>query len=238
MKRLFALGVIIGLAGFVATSPAAPTEKNKNKAALQELQDFVGGWKGSAGNKLVLAPRDKFWEEKISWGWKFKGDDCWMVIAFDGGKFLKTAEVKYVPATKKFQLVGTAPDGKTKLTFNGTYKDDKLTFERTDPDSKDTQRIRFNLAAEGIRLIYQVDRKAEGGTIWKMEFASQQTKLGESLAKTEKGPECVVSGGRGTTPVTFGGETFYVCCSGCADAFRENAKKYVDEFKAKKGKKK
>jgi YHS domain-containing protein len=34
------------------------------------------------------------------------------------------------------------------------------------------------------------------------------------------------------------GETFYVCCSGCRDAFNENPKKYVDEFKAaKKGQK-
>ena len=51
-----------------------------------------------------------------------------------------------------------------------------------------------------------------------------------------KAPECVVSGGRGTTPVQYMGETFYVCCSGCADAFKENPKKYVEEFKAKKKK--
>ena len=36
--------------------------------------------------------------------------------------------------------------------------------------------------------------------------------------------------------VQYMGETFYVCCSGCADAFKENPKKYVDEFKAKKKK--
>lgn len=238
MKRLMALGVIIGLTGLVATSPAAPTEKSKNKAALQELHEFVGGWKGTGGPKLKPGPRDPFWSETVQWGWRFKGDDCWMTMAFQGGKFLKTAELRFLPDKKKYELVGTTPDGKKKLTFLGTFKDDALTFTRTDADTSDTQRIRVNLAGDGIRLIYQVDRQAEGGTIWKPEFAVQTTKIGESLAKTEKGPECVVSGGRGTTAVAFGGETFYVCCSGCADAFRESPKKYVDEFKAKKGKKK
>ncbi|MBU6293541.1 MAG: YHS domain-containing protein, partial [Planctomycetes bacterium] len=40
----------------------------------------------------------------------------------------------------------------------------------------------------------------------------------------------------GTSTVSYKGETFYVCCSGCRDAFNENPEKYVKEFKAKKGK--
>jgi hypothetical protein len=237
MKRLIALMLAIGLLGTVATTMAAP--ENKVKTALQELHEFVGGWKGSGSTVLRPGPRDKFWEEKVSWGWKFKGDDCWMVVKFKGGKFLDSAEVKYSPEKKKYLLIGTPPGAKEPVTFEGKWESDdsRLTFERTDPTSKETQRVRINLAAEGIRLIYQVDRKTAGGTIWKMEFASQQTKEGESLARTEKGPECVVSGGRGTSAVTYGGETFYICCSGCADAFKENPKKYVDEFKAKKKKK-
>ena len=59
---------------------------------------------------------------------------------------------------------------------------------------------------------------------------------GESLGKTEKKNECVVSGGTGTMPITYKGETFYVCCSGCRDEFNSNPEKYVKEFKAKKGK--
>jgi hypothetical protein len=237
MKRLMALTLAIGLLGTVATTMAAP--ENKVKTALQELHEFVGGWKGSGSTVLKPGPRDKFWEEKVSWGWKFKGDDCWMVVKFKGGKFLDSAEVKYSPEKKKYLLIATPMDAKEPVTFEGKWDSDdsRLTFLRTDPKTKETQRVRINLAAEGIRLIYLVDRQAAGGTIWKMEFASQQTKEGESLARTEKGPECVVSGGRGTSAVSYGGETFYICCSGCADAFKENPKKYVDEFKAKKKKK-
>jgi hypothetical protein len=63
------------------------------------------------------------------------------------------------------------------------------------------------------------------------------TRIGESLGKREKKNECVVSGGVGTMVVTHKGESFYVCCSGCADAFKENPEKYIAEFKAKKAKK-
>ena len=32
----------------------------------------------------------------------------------------------------------------------------------------------------------------------------------------------------------YKGETFWVCCSGCRDAFNENPEKFIKEFKAKK----
>ena len=37
--------------------------------------------------------------------------------------------------------------------------------------------------------------------------------------------------------VTYKGETFYVCCSGCRDAFNENPEKFIKEYEAKKNKK-
>ncbi len=133
-------------------------------------------------------------------------------------------------------MTGTPVEGKEKLVFEGALSDDKLVFERTDPKTKDVQRLRMNLAAEGIRLMYNVERRTETGTFWKLEYMVATTKEGEALAgKKAKGPECVVSGGLGTMTVSYNGETFYVCCTGCRDAFNENPKKYVDEFKKAKG---
>jgi YHS domain-containing protein len=231
------MGLMIGLVG---TMVAAPTEEKGDKAkameGLRELSEFIGGWKGSGSNKLKPSRTDPFWAEKIDWSWRFKGDDVWLGITTDGGKFMKTGELRYLPGKSVYQLTAHTPEGKD-LVFEGTYKDEKLVLTRTDAGTKEVQQVKMNTAAEGIRFVYQVERKSPGGTIWKSEFAVATTKLGESLSKTEKVNECVVSGGKGTTAVTFGGETFYVCCSGCADAFKENPKKYVDEFKAKKAKK-
>src|SRR5262249_49255258 len=139
--------------------------------------------------------------------------------------------IRYLPKTKKFQLTGTPADGKSKLIFDGTLKDEKLTFERTDPKTKEVQQILMNTAAEGVRFVYQVKRKT--GTLWKLEYMVAATKVGESLGKKEKGPECIVSGGRGTMTVSHKGETYYVCCSGCRDEFNANPTKYIEEWKKK-----
>ena len=62
------------------------------------------------------------------------------------------------------------------------------------------------------------------------------TREGESLAGAAKSnaPECVVSGGLGTMKVMHKGETYYVCCSGCLEAFKDDPEKYIKEFKEKK----
>lgn len=236
MTRLFVLGLTVGVLLFVSDTSAAPADQAKE--ALRELQDFIGGWKGSGSKRLNPSPRDTFWSENVRWNWRFQGDDCWLQVEFDGGKLFKSAEIRYRADKKTYRMTATPVEGKEKLVFDGTLRDEKLTFERGDDKAKEVQRIRMNTAAEGVRFIYIVDRKSEGGTIWRTEAMVQSTKEGQSLArKGKKGPECVVSGGLGTTPVSYMGETFYVCCSGCAEAFKENPKKYVDEFKARKGKK-
>ena len=33
-------------------------------------------------------------------------------------------------------------------------------------------------------------------------------------------------------PVAYQGKTYYVCCSGCRDAFRDDPEKYIKEFEA------
>jgi YHS domain len=62
-------------------------------------------------------------------------------------------------------------------------------------------------------------------------------KVGESLGAKEKKNLCIVTGGLGTSTVMYKGQTFYVCCSGCRDAFNENPEKFIKEWEAKKNKK-
>jgi hypothetical protein len=238
MKRWVPYGLVVGLLVLGLSAPAAPsTDRAKAKEALKELHDFIGSWEGTGGpDKPKPGPRDPFWTETIGWSWRFKGDDAWMVLDVKGGKFLKGGEVRYLPAKKAYQLTATTADGK-KLVFEGKLKDQVLTFERQDPATKDVQQFKINSAADGDRLIYRVWSRADGGTVWRKDYLVAATRKGVSLAIREKKPECVVSGGLGTSTVSYMSETYYVCCSGCADAFRENPKKYVDEYKAKKGKK-
>ena len=59
----------------------------------------------------------------------------------------------------------------------------------------------------------------------------------EGLAEGMKKNECIVTGGLGTIAITYKGQTYYVCCTGCRDAFNENPEKFIKEWEAKKAKK-
>jgi YHS domain-containing protein len=238
MKRLLALTLVLSPPLLATRANFAGDDKAEIMEGLQSLQDFIGQWHANGSpDKPRIDPRDAIWQETLNWAWRFKGDDAWLTLQIKGGKLLKSGELHYLPAKKKYQLTLTGTDDK-KRTFDGELKNETLRFEYTDADTKEVQQITMNTAADGVRFIYRIGHKAAGSTLLRKDYLVAATKEGESLASKEKKIECVVSGGLGTIPVSYKGETFYVCCSGCRDAFNENPEKFIAEFKAKKSGKK
>jgi hypothetical protein len=206
------------------------------KAALQALNDFIGDWRGTGGPDRPRPDPKESWAETIAWSWRFKAPDAWLQFDIKGGKYLSRGEVRYLPAKKAYEL--TAADAKQqKMIFEGKL-DSKgyLTFERIDPGTGETQQLVMNSAGDGVRFVYRYAVRPKGRTVFTKVYQVAASKEGESLAGSGKKNECVVTGGTGTTAVTFMGETFYVCCSGCRDAFNEEPAKYVAAFKEKKKK--
>ena len=61
------------------------------------------------------------------------------------------------------------------------------------------------------------------------------TREGTRLAQAGAGgPECVVTGGLGTMQVSYKGKTYYVCCSGCKQAFDDDPEGILADFAARK----
>ncbi len=234
-----ALSLLIGwISLFVPAWAAEEGDKSDAKEALKELQEFIGGWKGNGGpDKPRPSPRDPVWSENVSWSWHFKGDDAWLSMTIKDGKLFQSGELRYLPKKKLYELT-LIDKAKKQLVFEGKIDRDILKLQRVNPDTKATEQITMNTAAEGDRFIYHVAHKNQGTTIWSKDYLVAFTREGVSLGKVDKKNECVVSGGLGTIAVSYKGETYYVCCSGCADAFKENPEKYINEYKAKKAGKK
>jgi hypothetical protein len=229
--RIFLGGVLLTAACYAATAGPGG-DASAAKEALQELQEFVGGWKGSGTTE-----RDKtaIWKENAAWSWKFKGEDSWLVVEFKDSKIYKSGELRYLPDKKVYKLTMTDKMDKA-LEFKGTLKKTTLTLERVDPDTKEGQQLKINTAGGGDRLVFTYLVKPVNRTAFNQEWQIGLTREGVSLAGGKKGPECIVTGGLGTTAVTYKGATYYVCCSGCRDAFNENPAKYIAEYEAKKKK--
>ena len=231
MKSLLRLGMCAMLLSGLCLSARSD---NASKEALAQLHEFIGKWNGNgtpAGKKNAVG-----WKESFSWGWRFKGDDAWLTLEVEGGKYLKSGELRWDDAKKVFKFTATTKEGQ-KQEFEGVYKKENLTLERLDPKTNERQQFTMNTAAEGIRFNINYKKASGGGKLFSAQYSVQANKDGESLAASKESKNlCVVSGGAGTMTVSYKGESFYVCCSGCRDAFNENPEKYIKEFKAKKAK--
>jgi hypothetical protein len=228
MKQTLVLFLLIGF-----TLAADASDKQTPKQALQALNDLIGNWRGTGEpNGTREEKQRQFWQEKISWEWRFKGKDVYLRAAFDKGKHFSAAELRYLPDKERYQLTATTP-AKEKLVFEGTLDKKRLTLERTDEKKKESQRLIMALLHFN-RYVYRYEVKAAERNSFKEIYHVGATKEGVEFAGDDDKPECVVSGGLGTMPVTYKGKTYYVCCSGCRDAFRDEPEKYIKEFEARK----
>lgn len=214
-------------------TPLGAAEPQPSREALEALNDFVGDWKGAGST----SNKKQNWSESLSWGWKFHDNDVSLVVEFRGARDWDKGELRYDPKAGKYRLSIRDSQGKQR-PFEGEYKRGYLTLDHVDAESGETVRLRMNTAAEGLRFVYSVQRKAKGSTIFAPQYQVEMGKVGESLAGAGPERECVVTGGRGTIAVMYQGKTYYVCCSGCRDAFNENPEKILREYAERKKKEK
>jgi hypothetical protein len=207
------------------------------RESLKPFNDLIGSWNGTGEPEGTRAEKMKgFWTETIDWEWQFKGDDAWMKLTFDKGKHFTAGELRFLPEKKQFRLSVTTPEKKT-LVFEGPLESKRLTLDREDPDTKETQRLVFTFL-HANRHLYRYEVRKEGSGVFAKQYQVGATKKGVPFATGgDSYPECIVSGGRGTIPVMYKGKTYHVCCSGCRDEFKDNPEKYIKEFEAKKGQK-
>jgi hypothetical protein len=223
-----ALGLAIAVGGSAYAAETAQ-DRAAAKTALQALNDFVGPWKGTAESK---EGKSEIWKESMSWAWNFKGDTPSLVVDFTDSKQFTKGELKYLPDKKLYQFTVSDKDKKD-LVFEGEYKKRFLTLTRIDATSKDKQVLQMSTNNDGARFVYHYAVQSKGKGLEKKLFQGSLTKEGMSLGSAKRN-ECIVSGGLGTIAVSFMGKTYFVCCSGCRDAFNENPKKFIEEYEKQK----
>jgi YHS domain-containing protein len=222
---------VLGLADVAANAEdqkAKPEDQAKAKKAIQEVQDFIGLWNLEGTQKV--GAKTEAWKEKVTWGWKFKDGDSWMSVQFgdDGkGKYFTAGELKYAVDKKKYQLTLVGTD-KTEQTFEGDLlKSGGLKLERKDPKTGDVYRLTLTTLSDAIKFQLKFEKQDGGKGLFSNVFALNGIKDGESFAGGTKKPECIVSGGAASIPVSYKGKTYYVCCTGCRDEFNANPEKYT-----------
>jgi hypothetical protein len=223
MRIALLSGFFLSLAFLPMADAGKKSGDADEKEGLYALQDFIGGWKGSGG------------AEKASWSWRFKDKDRWMAFDLTNSKLYKSGEVRYLAGKSKYEVTIIDKAGK-KAVFTGEMKKSVLIVERVN-DANDTEQLKLS-SPDGDRLVYELWVKPDGRNIFTRKSQVGYTREGVTFGVEAGGkkPECVVTGGLGTISVSYMGKTYYVCCSGCRDAFNDNPAKIVADYMKKKKK--
>lgn len=229
------LTLLIVLTSIVASAADKSPINEADVKALGEWQTYVGGWRG-AGQPQRGSTKGA-WSETSDWAWKYTADHASIEFVSEGAKHIASGEIAPTKETGVYMLTLLAVGDKQPGTFTGRKNDaGHFVFERSDAPAESVARITFRQVAENNRLLVLYERRPAGESRYVRIAEIGYTRQGIQFASGSDGPECVVTGGRGTITVKHEGQTYYVCCTGCKDLFEADPAGILAEYKAKKAK--
>ncbi len=215
--------------------PAAQASRAAIQEALAEFNPLVGGWRGVG--QPVRNSNKGSWSETAEWIWELKKDHVGIRYAVKDGKHLQSALLTWDPQKKEFELTATLPD-RSERTYRGTHAGTKLTLQSASDDAGDVHQIVITQLNEKRTLVlFQARAKGQQQftRVAEVGYTREGTKLAEERIG---GPECIVTGGKGTMSTVYKGKTYWFCCTGCRDAFTDDPDGIIAQAEEKAAKKK
>ncbi len=169
--------------------------------------------------------------EKGDWAWKLTPDSAALELTVEKGKYLKSATLHPGAEAGTYRMEATLAAG-GKRTFKGKAgARNVVTLSAEGPADEGPARITLTPLHDTRFLMLLESRDAAGdfGRLGEVGY----TRQGVAFAAGDSSPACIVTEGRGTIPVKYKGQTYYVCCSGCKDLFDENPEAILAEAAAK-----
>ena len=190
----------------------------------------VGEWNGVAQPRRGSSAGT--WKESADWAFDFADgtDPTAVELAVDGGKLVETLRIE--PDGESLVAVVTQPETDDAVRLPQTeLSDKKWIFGGRDGDPL---KLTFRKLSD-IRLVLLVE--SPRGSRFTRVAEIGYTRDGERLASSDtSGNVCIVTGGRGTMQVSHDGKTYWVCCTGCQQAFAANPEKVIAAAKARAAK--
>jgi YHS domain-containing protein len=211
--------------GAVGGADETSSGRRRDQAALKTYGSLVGSWRGTG--QPERGKTKGAWLEKASWAWKLTSESAALEVTVERGKYLKSAVLSPGIEPQSYVLVATLADGSTrKFTGNDAGKK-ALILTATEPGTG-VRRITLTPLHE-TRLLVKLEARDPANQLYRQLGEVGYTREGISFAAGESGPICIVTEGRGSMPVTYKGKTYYVCCSGCRDLFKESPESVLAE---------
>jgi hypothetical protein len=228
----------------VQASAKTPAEQlNAIREALKPFQILLGNWKGLSQKTIADQPA---W----AYDWVTDPKSPGLRMTSEKGAYVRDGRLSYLPDSDQFEFKATDADG-TRRAFRGTFIEpirdvagDEKKMQRTyklqltEPEanpSGEQWRVTFN-QQENNRYIFEVERKRGNGPFTRVDTVhTQREGTSFALSETDYGDKtCIISQGLGTISVSYKGQSFWVCCSGCKAAFDDDPEKWIAKWEERK----
>jgi hypothetical protein len=205
-------------------------ESRESLAALQRLNVLIGDWRG-VGQPRRNSNKDA-WTEKAGWVWDLKGAQPALVQTVAEGRLQTQARVEFDPATAEYVVTAISPEG-AQIVYRGQWSENQLVIVAPGSETDPARRITITPRSD-IRVVALHEATEAGKSVYFRVAEIGYTRQGKRLAGAGGGqPQCVVTGGLGTIEVQYKGETYYVCCTGCQQAFKDDPEQILAEYRAR-----
>jgi YHS domain-containing protein len=214
----------------VLTAADATDTRSASQKALKRFNPLIGKWRGVGQPRRGSATGA--WSEKSEWTWEFDKKKNSVAVRYKsaGTKLLADGIFGYDPGTRRFTLQATFAD-KTRRRYTGRADATGTLILESTPDKKN-QVYRLTIRQlNSKRTLVLHERRRTRSTFYTRVAGIGYTRSGTRLAAANTGPLCIVTEGRGTSKVSYKGKTYWVCCSGCRDAFLEDPEGILAEAK-------
>ncbi len=252
-KRRFTPITLGGSSSATETKGDLPDEQKFDNVleALKPLQIMLGKWGGTTFKKIGGFSS----VETLGWVWDLQSNPAQpaLVMNAEKSRYYENARLTYLADKQKYQMTLTNKAGQKRI-YEGTFSvplkkvpgdDDpnimhttyKLSLALVEPaNEKKRAQIILNQQNNNRYMFELYDKRGESYA----RFDTINTRReGTSFAKSDSDygtKTCVISGGLGTSQVTFQGRSYWVCCSGCRKAFDADPEKWIAKYEANKKK--
>ena len=233
LRRTIQISILSVVVALPAIAEKPPVETTKS-AAIQALQDYnvlVGGWRGIGQPKR--GSQSGAWQERVESVWELKPKSSGIRWKIDAGKQWKSAFLSYDEEKQLYALNVELPD-ETSRTYSGKVNEKRLVMESQSKEQQEIHRVTLTVLNEN-RVTMLLEKRPEQQSFFTRVAEIGYQRDGTRLAVAgNSGPECVVTGGLGTITVMHQGKTYYVCCTGCRDAFNDDPEGILSDYKKRK----
>lgn len=200
-------------------------------ARLKPYQNLVGEWRGIGQPRR--GSNQGAWQETVASAWQIRGEHPGIAWTVTEGKLWKSALLTTGDDRSPFVLRAQIDD-QTERVYHGKTDADRLVLESPADAAGIVHRLTVTWLSSD-RVVFLAEKRPAQQTFYQrvaeVAYQRQGTRL---AAKDGGGPECVVTGGVGTIEVKYEGKTYYVCCTGCRDAFNDDPKGILAEYVERK----